>query len=800
MTRPDLFDAINAFNANDLGAMLVAAGHPNPPKNKEGKVKLWVEEIGQPARINRALEQVDERAHRALELLQRYGGEMRTARFRSLLVQHGIAEKDDSRGRTSMWSNLSRPELAPHPRTFSEVLAHLLLHGLVWTYGQPAAYNTATRLNFEGGRYVYIPDEVARHLPAPPELQPPPLKIEQVLAGSARTCQRDLYLTWSAARETRLTLTNTSLLRVIDLKRIASQLLVSETVAAGTKESDYRRIFFLRRLLTAQDLLEENQDSGTLTAHPQPTFFSQPAVARVRDSFQSWRDGAWWNELWATYVQGTTRASGNVADFAPQPVAQARHRVLTALAHLAGQGGKANGDSGDEAWVTLDALDEYLRSRDESFLIDRQMAEEQAHYYYYGSDPYTSPYSVNPLGWIWSNFTRDEEAGWRGVERVFIQAVIAEGLYWLGLVDLGYERPVAAEAGKQSGGKAPDGWKAVRLTDMGRWLLMGGPPPTIPEESGRVVLQPNFHVFAFDPISDSVLARLDSFATRLNAERAVEFEITRESVYRSQLAGQSVPAIKDWLEQVTGNGLPQNVSRSLDEWQASFDRIVVWERVAWLEVAQSWQVASLMADPLLQRYVIKQITPTGLLIYADKADALEQALLKKGELPARVPDPQFARHASIHVDEAGRITLLQQAPWLYVRARLEALAELTTEGWRITPGSLARAAAAGYDAAAVLADLTHMAAGGVPESLVVDIKRWARHYGEASFQPVVLVQFRDQETLDDLRQDRALRNLLKPIRANLKLGLAKIDPADLHRVKTLLRERGVEIKDVQGEA
>jgi hypothetical protein len=56
------------------------------------------------------------------------------------------------------------------------------------------------------------------------------------------------------------------------------------------------------------------------------------------------------------------------------------------------------------------------------------------------------------------------------------------------------------------------------------------------------------------------------------------------------------------------------------------------------------------------------------------------------------------------------------------------------------------------------------------------------------------VQFRDQNTLDDLRRDRALRRLLKPLHPGLTLGLAKVNPADLERVKALLRERGVEIK------
>src|SRR5512135_712587 len=101
---------------------------------------------------------------------------------------------------------------------------------------------------------------------------------------------------------------------------------------------------------------------------------------------------------------------------------------------------------------------------------------------------------------------------------------------------------------------------------MGRWLLLGAEAPVIPAETGRVVVQPNFHIFAFDPIADSTLARLDAFATRLNAERAIEYELSRESVYRAQTAGMPVAAIRAWLEEVTEAPLPQNIARSLDEW------------------------------------------------------------------------------------------------------------------------------------------------------------------------------------------------------------------------------------------
>ena len=365
------------------------------------------------------------------------------------------------------------------------------------------------------------------------------------------------------------------MLRVADLKRISGQLLVPETFAAGSKEGDFRRVFFMRRLLMALGLLSAGAApaENILSVTPDAPFWQSEATQRVQSCFQSWRDGAWWNELWASYEQGSTRASGGLADFAPAQVVKARRTVLETLTRLA--------RDGDE-WIPIDGIADHLHNRDEEFLVDRETAERVYGSGYYYSYPRVSnsPYLYNNLGWVWEKYSADSEAGWDAVETVFIRSVLAEGLYWLGLLDLGYMRSVTP-----AGGAAPAGIQAVRLTDMGRWLLLDGPRPTIPAETGRVVVQPNFHVFAFDPISDAVLARLDSFATRLKAERAVEYEITRESIYRAQQNGQQVGAIVAWLEEVTAATLPQNVGRSLDEWQAAFERIVVRQRVGWLQTA-----------------------------------------------------------------------------------------------------------------------------------------------------------------------------------------------------------------------
>ncbi|MGC8781936.1 MAG: helicase-associated domain-containing protein, partial [Anaerolineae bacterium] len=552
-----------------MNTILRAADVGDLPKFKDEKVILWTRLMGDPARIRTALNRINERCRKALEVLQRADGELRTERYRTLLKRAGIVKEPPPAKRGRAFSAYGEhPENARDPATFEEVLAALLKYGLIWTHTLQAGFVTATKLGFEGGRFVYIPAEVARHLPPPALLSRAEPQITHVLAGSARTCQRDLYLVWSAARESPFQLTNAGLLRSSDLKRLAGQLLVSETYATGSKESDFRRIFFLRRLLMALGLLVADQgtNANLLTAVLNKEFWEDNATDRVRACYQSWRDGAWWHELWAAYEPGATRASGSLADFAPQQVVKARRTVLDLLVRFAREGAE---------WISLDRISDHLRDHDEEFLIDRETAERYhgSYHYYYSSRETVSPYQQNQLGWSWDRFAQDPEAGWDSVEGVFIRAVLTEGLYWLGLVDLGYVRPVTP-----AGGAAPEGVQAVRLTDMGRWLLLDAEPPAIPAETGRVVVQPNFHIFAFDPISDAVLARLDSFATRLKAERAIEYELTVASVYRAQQAGQQVSEIIRWLEEVTGAPLPQNISRSLVEWQSAFERIVIRTR------------------------------------------------------------------------------------------------------------------------------------------------------------------------------------------------------------------------------
>ncbi len=445
MTPPTLARALDDFNSNDLGSVLAKAGVANVPTAKQARVNLWLELVGDPDRIHRALAGLTPPSRRALELLQGVGGELRTTRFRSLLMRTGVVSaEEESPYNYYSSSRKTTTKKDPSKPVFSETLNELLRSGLIWTHTLRENMPGNAKLNFEGGRFVYIPAEVSRHLPPAPIKQHTLPPVAQTLEGSARTCQRDLYLVWSASREAPLQLTNAGMLRVSDLKRIAGQLLVAESVTKGSKESDYRRIFFLRRLATALNVLDLDALSNLLEAPAAPSFISQAPPQRVRISFQRWRDGDWWNELLATMGSSTTPSNALLVGPAPAGVVSARRTVLETLALLAKRAERKQRTPA--AWVAVDDINDYLRERNDEFLVDRATAEQRGggygYRYSYSYSSLYSPYEYNSLGWNWSGYHNNEEAGWNGVERVFLRTVLTEGLYWLGLVDLGYPEPV----------------------------------------------------------------------------------------------------------------------------------------------------------------------------------------------------------------------------------------------------------------------------------------------------------------------------------------------------------------------
>lgn len=786
MTPPPLRDAVEAFNTAVLNTLLQKAGVANPPKTKEGRIEAWQQLLGDRERIRQQYARLPSVVRRALDLLRESGGELTQPRYESLLVKAGFVQARPARGP----GGRAQPPQTPGLLEYGAVRERLLQGGLIWSYSAPDPRTSTLRLDLEGGYWVYVPAEVAAHLPPIRDfvraIAVPPIKT--TLLGSARTFQRDLYLAWSTAREQPLALTNAGLLKVSDLKRVARHLLVPETIGTRAKEADFRRILFLRQMLAALGLVRMTPDQFALQAVATAPFLALPPAERVARGFAAWREGSWWNELWATTATIDGRGPGGPADPAPDGVVRARLKIIELLAAFAKRQAETPGDDG---WLPVDALSEGLRDRDEGFLVDRSPIYEQVQRMYspaLGVGSYAfAPYTYNQLGWSWGLDFANPDSAWDRIERVFIEAVLTEGLHWLGLVDLGYDREFTPGSGGPRLSLA-----AVRLTEIGRWLLLAGPPPAIPVETGRVVLQPNYRIFAFDPISEGVLAHLDSFATRLNAERAIEYELSQASVYRAQLEGQSVTDIKGWLEQITGAALPQNVWRSLDEWRAAFERIVVRPRVGWVEAASPELADALAGDPAIAPALIRRVSPTGFLVQADQVAAVEQALFGRDELPARYSKPALVANM-VNIEPDGVIRPVLSVPNLFVRAELSPFADWDGATWRVTAASVARARLHGLEPAMILEQLRAAAGAALPAQLEMQIKAWSRHYGSASVHTLTIVQFKDQETLDELLRDRVLRRLMQPYAPAARLGLAVVDPDQLEELVAALVERGVEM-------
>jgi len=432
-------------------------------------------------------------------------------------------------------------------------------------------------------------------------------------------------------------------------------------------------------------------------------------------------------------------------------------------------------EQGGEGWHSLPALVDEIREQEFQFLVPRPPAAQQLYY--------RGPYDpmLNPYGLTFGSIFGNAATNWDQVEANFIGAIVTGPLHWLGLVD------TAALPG------ALDRPSAFRLTEMGRWVLGLGPPPAIQAEGGRVIVQPNLHIVALDPVADATLVELDQFAERLSAERAVEYRLTRASVYAGQQAGWDVPRIKTYLRGHTRAELPGNVERTLDEWQAQHERIVLRAGVS-LAHGPAGLFDALLADLGSQPLVASRPAPEVVTLAAPVADFID-AVSRLGVLPL-VNQPSAPVRDSVEADESGRVRLLAARPSLYLHGHLAAFADPAGAGaYQISAESISRAVRAGLTAPEVLKRLEQLHRGPLPAGLPRRIKAWAHHYGDGALEELVLLQLGDPAILDELMAEPDLADLLKSFQPNPAKPLARVRRKDLETLRTHLAARGINLKD-----
>jgi hypothetical protein len=566
--------------------------------------------------------------------------------------------------------------------------------------------------------------------------------------------------------------------------------------------------------------------SNTIQAVERPSFLAQRPLQRIERTFNHWRDGRFWNEVLS--IPGTTIAGGcSRLDPAPQQLVEARKRVLAHIAELhretcrAHSGEKAPPEQEEsramvpasEGWVSIEELLGRIRSRDYDFLLPRNYRPSRSTYYntYYGYTSLSrSPYISygNTMGWSFSPALQDEAEGWEVVEAGFVRAILSEPLNWMGLVDIGYGQGYSHAHSRSVDGKpAP---VAYRLTPVGAQVLGVGPRVEIPEGEGRVVVQPNFEIFALDPISDMTLANLDRFADRISAERAIKYMLTRESVYRAQRNGWTAQRIVDTLRKMSAPpgedrsssdspvSLPQNVERTLEEWQSLHERITIRRKASLLQAVDKQTMDRMAENPSVRPHLDSRPGETVALISAPpgKTDELIHALQEVGYPPARSRSPEDADHPALTIGDDGQMRFVTPLPSIYLFERIAPFTAKDEQG-RIflTQSAVQDAIEQGLGVLEILNRLQHVHLGPLPRWVEIKVRAWGHYYGNAAMETVTLVQIQDEETLNELLAEPELRGLLSTFKPSRRKALAWVPADKIDSLREILADRGMNLKE-----
>jgi hypothetical protein len=308
----------------------------------------------------------------------------------------------------------------------------------------------------------------------------------------------------------------------------------------------------------------------------------------------------------------------------------------------------------------------------------------------------------------------------------------------LGLVERG--RP-----GGQSGA-----W-CFRLTPVGR-AAFGAPevePPEPAADPRFLVVQPNFDVVAYldqaDAGSASALGRIAE-ADAKQAGPVQTFRLTHAAVYRALEGGMMPEAVVGFLREHNRGDLPANVLRSLAEWSAQRERLVVRsgvmlrafpgpaERDRWLKDHEGHAIGD--------RFVRLATVPRG-----GRAGGLT------------VVDHCGGTRRTFALDEHGVLRSAEPIDLLQT-ARLRRLAAPTADGWRLTADTLAAAQQTGLRRSQIHLWLTSLLREPMPRAMELAINAWTGAEIEAQLADAVVLHVPDSAAFEALADSVRLREFI----------------------------------------
>ena len=662
--------------------------------HKSAVIKALLEQLLTEDRSMQALANLSDLDRAVLDRLVLHGGRAATDVLRDELQHEGIVQAGSPQ---DLHSAYKADPSDPEANAMEDVIARLTLRGLVFSSGIPTSWQQR-KLSFTPGLALIVPEPVLSCLPRstpPPVTWVPgdlPAGLEKT---SAATAQRELFIYWSYVRDEPLLLTRAGTVRKRALGSINRQLLSPvPSLARAVSETDLARLFFMRLVLQELGVLIEQDNQVKAAGRPNvvPDFWRQSVGERTKASLEAWGGLQEWSELSSLSLSsfrldlpGARRTLLEQLRMLPPGVWLSSERFLSRLS------------------VIAPAL--LFHSRD---YLD-----------------YETPYYQD------SHHRTQQSHRLAEIQGAFAGRALSGPLHWLGVVDVSSDgdRLIAFRI-NASGARALDMESAGNVpADM---KLATGSEFSL---EASLVVQPNFEILALGPVPEATLARLEMFAQRVKADRsAFGYLLSRETVYRGEQNGVPVQEIRAFLEQTCSVPVPQNVTRTLQEWGEQHERIVFHRNTPLCEAARPELLHRLWDDAALHTHLERRLTPTVAMVKKGRLAALQEALLRQDLLPVS-SSARAGCAGRVQATSEGELRPVHEGPDLLLDGCLRRLAEERDGKFYITKGAVTQALAAGMSVSEYLDQVATLHHGPVPAALQRRVKAWGttvarRHFGK----------------------------------------------------------------------
>jgi hypothetical protein len=613
----------------------------------------------------------------------------------------------------------------------------------------------STRRTFEPFDKIGVAPEVSRMLPRNLLAVPEPSTVVQTVAAppriestDAELCLRQLFFLWAELRREPVSCLKSGGIGKRDVHRIAKSLIMDE-------ERDIERLRWMQAILQALNVLKSTATTiGAADTDAVKLFWGASPRVQLATILQSYPNVAY--DL--TLSLNTVVQYAYYSSIPIRPSKEIRGQVLNLLKEIA-----------EAQWFPFSLFVAFLNEGRSGSLV---VADHTL------NSLYTN------LRWYAAGRRDDLTTALQQLDQQAALAVLKE-LQTLGVVELGYP----------ASGEVPT---ALQLTPLALVHFANQPFPTS-ENGGQVILQPDFQILAMGPVALPILANLERFATREKfAESVVAYRITREGAYQALQRGESPDTICTFLEEATGQPVPQNITRTLEEWGEQYERIVIRRDITVLQTDDTETLDRLLNDKTTGRLLHRLDAHTAWLRAKDTAK-LEAHLRLQEMLPAYSQGPEADLPHSLRWDQDA-LRPRHPMPSLYVTGTLRRVATLRRGGpqsgdhWELTRQSVRAAVAAGMDVPAVIALVEQMTGVPMTPEWHKQLKAWGNHYGDAQMASVVLLRLESDEALQELRRaDRRLSRWIRPLPHAAGLGV--VDAKHYDEVQALLAEWGIAIED-----